>query len=250
MKNSKNVSVDVKKNLTWVYREKLLQKDRLSLSDISNILELSGETFDEFVQAVLNYSKLDLTDNDLVNTTFENNKETWVEIAFAVSAMYNQTDKTDDERIKSLLTIIKNGSFDEIKKARAEILEIGKKWTGVYSITLTPFISEYLNYSVNTSQQDKDANNNFVYVAKQTNEIDLYKIGKTKDIAQRESTFKTGNCFVRMIMSLRTEYATQIESFLHDYFANKNYEREWFKLTASDLQDLQSIGFVQFLDKE
>ncbi len=64
----------------------------------------------------------------------------------------------------------------------------------------------------------------------------LYKIGITQNIGKRISYLKTGNPFnLDIIHTYWSVDCAAIERFMHKEFAHKSYEREWFKLSLSDI---------------
>lgn len=94
---------------------------------------------------------------------------------------------------------------------------------------------------------DKDMNENingFVYIAKQTNENNLYKIGMTKDLENREKTFKTGNMFVEIIASMNNTKYKEIEKMLHKKLDSYRIAGEWFLLEKDLIQSIiKEFGF-------
>ena len=96
------------------------------------------------------------------------------------------------------------------------------------------------DYNKNFEYENVDKSG-FVYIAKQLNEDNLYKIGHTKDISNRLSTFKVGNCFVEMIASKYVNNANNFETFLHKLLVEKRFKYEWFLLNYDELQNLINI---------
>ena len=79
----------------------------------------------------------------------------------------------------------------------------------------------------------------FVYIMKQTNEKNLYKIGRTKDLAKRLAQLVTGNCFLKIVASKEVENAVFFEKFLHERYKYKQLKDEWFLLNQEDLLDIK-----------
>jgi hypothetical protein len=89
----------------------------------------------------------------------------------------------------------------------------------------------------------------FVYVASQTNEKGVYKIGVTESITDREKRLSTGNAFIRFIATIKSENAYALENSLHKYFSGKRIKGEWFRLSADDLEFLINVcGFNYFVE--
>ena len=79
----------------------------------------------------------------------------------------------------------------------------------------------------------------------------IIKIGVTKDIQQRLNTFKTGNCFVEMIASVKTNFPYKLESLLHSVYKPFNLTREWFVFSDEKLEEIiSSFGFTRFIDTD
>jgi predicted GIY-YIG superfamily endonuclease len=110
---------------------------------------------------------------------------------------------------------------------------------------LDKYISEINRVSTfHENHQDTKLNDGFVYIARQTNESNVYKIGITTNISQRERSFSTGNAFVKIIASKKTENPQKLEYFLHKLFRECRISGEWFKLTDDDISDLiREFGF-------
>jgi len=86
--------------------------------------------------------------------------------------------------------------------------------------------------------EEKKIRNNFVYIAKQTNENNIYKIGQTINIEQRRRTFKTGNIFIEMIASIKVTNADMIEHDIHIRYKNNRMSGEWFYLTEDEINTI------------
>lgn len=101
------------------------------------------------------------------------------------------------------------------------------------------------NFDNQFYNNNKSKNNEFgfVYIGKQLNEKGLYKIGMTKNLSNRLSTFKCGNCFIEFIMTKYTNNPSFLEKKLHTIFKNRNFKREWYKLDDDDFELLSEFGF-------
>lgn len=98
--------------------------------------------------------------------------------------------------------------------------------------------------SFNESNVPPKENKSFIYIAKQLNENNLYKIGCTDNISQRLGTFKVGNCFIEIVASKIVSDKYYAENWFHKYFKDKKYKGEWYKLNENDLKLLLDIfGF-------
>lgn len=116
--------------------------------------------------------------------------------------------------------------------------------------TLQVFNKKILNIDVSDidlrNQIFESAQNSrqFVYIAKQTNENNIYKIGRTKDLETREKTFQVGNIFVNLIAYRNVKDSVRAENYLHNFFSKKRIMGEWFELNELDLEILTNLfGF-------
>lgn len=117
--------------------------------------------------------------------------------------------------------------FSELKEMRNDIsiisgMELGALGGGFYS-------------KATSGRKDEDA---FVYIAKQLNEKDVYKIGIARNIEGRRKTFSTGNAYIEMIASRKSGIARRIEAEIHKAMAENRIKGEWFVLSKEELSEL------------
>lgn len=91
----------------------------------------------------------------------------------------------------------------------------------------------------------KKSTGTFVYVLKGGR--GCYKIGFSTDPYSRINDFKIANPTVRVVLILVAERKT--ETALHKYFSKKRLYNEWFRLSDSDLIEVENIAY-QTLDSE
>jgi predicted GIY-YIG superfamily endonuclease len=103
------------------------------------------------------------------------------------------------------------------------------------------FVEAFANcdYEENTKKPNNKTEG-FVYIAKQLNENNIYKIGITNNITKRGNTFKTGNAFVEMVASLKTPKYKDLEKQLHFRERENRFKGEWFNLDKDQLDKLIS----------
>lgn len=108
------------------------------------------------------------------------------------------------------------------------------------------------NIEINpVKKSEQQGSKSFVYIAKQMNENNYYKIGRTKNLQQRLKQFTTGNCFVELVASKMTNNASELELFLHKYYKSKNIKNEWFLLTKEDIEELLLVfNFTRHLGND
>lgn len=84
-------------------------------------------------------------------------------------------------------------------------------------------------------------NEGYVYLIKAPN--GLYKIGYTSNPQDRMRTFENKLPFkVRYHCLIKTDEMRQLEKSLHQYFAQRLIDGEWFKLTAMDVQLMDGLA--------
>ena len=246
-----------------------MNENYISLSEIADILDMG---FDEehakmFCDAMAKYSNF-IKDGDKINEIkIENSIDNWKEIASSLScylcqehAFFKECDFTDENTYKRLVEEAENAKRLKNMYEYSEILRtlnnvalmaliaygavINEQTFDTRKRTAEAFASNtYQSCSNTETSKSKDG---FVYIAKQINESDIYKIGCTKDITKRLKTFKVGNAFVEMVASKKTSERYKNESFLHKYFASKRVNGEWFKLDTDDLKLFSDIFDFNF----
>lgn len=83
----------------------------------------------------------------------------------------------------------------------------------------------------------------YVYVLEVPNSPGLYKIGRTSDPANRLRTFNVKLPFaIKYLCTIQTDDMYQLESDLHQHFADKRSDGEFFLLTQDDIQYIQSLS--------
>lgn len=66
----------------------------------------------------------------------------------------------------------------------------------------------------------------------------LYKIGKTTDIAKRMASLKVGNTTLKLEFFIKGDF----EKMLHEKYACRCEQGEWFSLYKKDLEYIKSLG--------
>lgn len=80
------------------------------------------------------------------------------------------------------------------------------------------------------------------YVYLLCNDKGHYKIGKSVDIANRQKTFGVLLPFdVEFIHVIKSDQYTKLELSLHEKFASKRINGEWFALNADDIAYIKSL---------
>jgi hypothetical protein len=82
----------------------------------------------------------------------------------------------------------------------------------------------------------------FVYLAYDGR---YYKIGATKDLERRKNSLRTGNVKFEIIASVQSNDAFGLENSLHNMFAEKNIDLEWFDLNDDDIDVLINLFFFR-----
>lgn len=80
----------------------------------------------------------------------------------------------------------------------------------------------------------------FVYLIRSTN--GEYKIGKTKNMTKRMGWFGISLPFkVETIHTIECDDMDEVETSLHNRFADKRLNGEWFALSESDVEEIKSL---------
>ena len=116
-------------------------------------------------------------------------------------------------------------------------------------------INEKRSKNINNSYRDKTPREpkqpiiGFVYIAKQTNEENIYKFGVTQNIKGREQAFRIGNAFISMIASLRSVNYRKIERIMHSRLKEFNISGEWFDIPSEYISEIiKEYGFTKYLE--
>jgi hypothetical protein len=73
-----------------------------------------------------------------------------------------------------------------------------------------------------------------------------YKIGKTKDYSSRVKSIKTANPSISILFAKEIDHINYTEKYLHNYFADKNVNGEWFYLSKKDIEFIKNhIGLKE-----
>lgn len=69
-----------------------------------------------------------------------------------------------------------------------------------------------------------------------------YKIGVSKNVKKRIKQLQTGNVYdIVLLESFYSNYATRIESNLHNLYSHQKNKREWFDLNKEQVESFQNI---------
>ena len=61
------------------------------------------------------------------------------------------------------------------------------------------------------------------------------KIGKTNDVTARMRNLRTANPYLNILQAIKTEYSTELETFIHNRFALNRQRGEFFQVTADEV---------------
>lgn len=86
--------------------------------------------------------------------------------------------------------------------------------------------------------KSKAKRSGFVYILQ--SDRGLYKIGRTVDPASRAKTFGIQLPFeVEFVLLIKSDDYSGLEARLHERFAKKRVNGEWFKLSGKDIEELK-----------
>ena len=91
------------------------------------------------------------------------------------------------------------------------------------------------------SKKSKKDESGFVYLLK--GETGQYKIGKAKNPENRLKTFTVKLPFhVEYVCTIRTVDMRELEQALHEQFADKRIDGEWFDLATEDIEYIKAMA--------
>ena len=243
--------------------------EKFTLGGLFDILDVESfeHAKDRVLSALYQYSNLIPENVKLNDVTFEDTLETWKEIAISLSSEICLCSDMGVEETYKEMADSANVYFSSTNKGPAlqiiETLSNIEQWAIyanlaiLYHVDYDTMKNKLKDFSVRnqkdgcTGYSYTQKETGFVYIAKQLNEKNLYKIGSTSDMSKRISTFKTGNCFVEIIASRKSNNRIGLEKWLHKYYSNKKFEREWFNLSNDDIEELSDIfGFNFHIKKD
>ena len=182
------------------------------------------------------------------------NSSFWEDVAQALAAEYKienfpSKDFYDYRNLKDTLSV-----EEKIKCLRELFENSNNVHKAIYELLLS--LPRHNSVQSVKTESYRQGNNpfkkaGFVYIAKQLNEQNLYKIGTTRNLDKRIKTFKTGNCFVEIIASRFCSDAYGLETFFHKFFEKKRFKGEWFFFDKDELDDiLLFFNFNKHIAKE
>ena len=128
----------------------------------------------------------------------------------------------------------------KLEEKMAQLIDMQKKQLLIYSMQEEIKFKTEIIRSRNKSSLQKG----FVYIAKQTNEKDKYKIGYTANLKKRLASFSTGNPYIKIIASVSLYSFRELELHLHLKYEKNNYKNEWFTFDKESLhQIVNDYGF-------
>lgn len=209
------------------------KKQVMTWQEITEVLCLHKELNDELLDYLCSIGGVS------INCEMSDSKESWISIAQALVDIFQTKEECIFPEPQSL-------SLEEIINYLVKFISFERKVFELY-----PLQNRCDSMTDKPQSEKTNIDTGFVYIAKQLNEKDVYKIGVTKDIQQRLNTFKTGNCFVEMIASVKTNFPYKLESLLHSVYKPFNLTREWFVFSDEKLEEIiSSFGFTRFIDTD
>jgi hypothetical protein len=139
-----------------------------------------------------------------------------------------------------------NRSPDSLFVSRARAMEIIGKLTAFYeSVTddeieaLNIIMESEKSRSVVSGRVPTVSKSGYVYLIKAS--TGAYKIGMSKDPNSRIATFKTLPFDVELLALIQTDNMHELEKELHERFADKRRQGEWFNLSSEDVEYIKSL---------
>lgn len=242
---------------------------KISFKEILDFFDFTDSQTYTFIGSLFEFSTLlDSYDgtSDIDSLEFDDTKDLWKTLAYVASDMvilnYIETSEIPSYIKNQSHAFIEehnyfHGTTDNFASTATEIFDIQKTCNKACSeitevlmkdskdlANLNKLATDSFLHPTPFQTEQSFEKQGFVYIAKQLNEKNLYKIGTTKNLNQRINTFKTGNCFIEIVASKKCKDKYLTESWFHKHFQAKRVEREWFNLNNDDLAELaNSFGF-------
>lgn len=143
---------------------------------------------------------------------------------------------------------------EKILKRIARYSEKGVQLPNLYLLnTIYPEIPKFWNdisYIMEAEQdKQKPLNKGFVYIIRE-DYTGRYKIGKTKKLDARLKLFNVDLPFeVELVHSIHTQNCDETERLLHEHFAHKRVNGEWFDLTEEDIAWIKLGNYTEKINK-
>lgn len=148
-----------------------------------------------------------------------------------IDAIYKYSSYDIDWYIESLLDCT-NGKLREELEANIKYLRNLKGFC-IYEFTTNDILNIFLRFP--TNNYDKK-----VYTYIMSDISGLYKIGKSKDVANRLMAIKIGNPTIKLEFVINAD----VETELHRKYEIKNRGGEWFSLNDKDINEIKSTYHV------
>lgn len=137
-------------------------------------------------------------------------------------------------------------------KLRAEL--VTKGWIAIEDGEVKPLVgfgrelARTLTNKPDRAAPSRRTTAGYVYVIKSEN--GRYKIGLTRNLDARLSSIATASPFLTQLAHyFKTSQMRELEKALHDHFAAKRQQGEWFELDREDMDWLRDLNAEQFLNE-
>ena len=139
-------------------------------------------------------------------------------------------------------------TLEYLTESQGILMEMQMNCLKIRTLKTSNYNYEYSDFFTNKEKTKQDG---FIYIAKQLNEENVYKIGITIDLKNRVSTLKTGNAFLEVISSLKTDKYKLIEKVLHSEFECFRIAGEWFEFPKGLIEEIiKAFGFNYHLEEQ
>lgn len=164
----------------------------------------------------------------------------WYENSMAIGAVRHHAQKLAELTKIRVQDVNSHYSFvkEVIEAIRDEIYEV----EGIKRTPHHPLLPSRCDSSLAEEQKQLTKRNGYVYVLRQVNGIH-YKIGHTNNPTKRKNTFNVKLPFpVEFDVLIKTDDRYSLERQLHQQFADKRVNGEWFALDVDDLEAIRGIA--------
>lgn len=136
-------------------------------------------------------------------------------------------------------------SNTELEKFRGQdTVMVSNAKRGIFKIDFIDKVGYYRDYFGNINDSSVEADSEYVYLMMNA-DTSLFKIGTSKNPVYRERTLHSKEPSVYLIAKWKC--AKTIERQLHSRFEKKRRRGEWFRLSPSDLIDLENFMGIAIL---
>lgn len=137
--------------------------------------------------------------------------------------------------------IVENETEESYRALAKEVMKF--RSPGMYYQCYPEELEPKLRYNPSQPKEKrKSVVPGWVYLA-EARDLGRWKIGRTRQPKQRgQSLQRQSPVPLRIVCTIKSSDTTSLESSLHEKFASKRVHGEWFELSHSDIEYIQSLS--------